>query len=191
MLWRVSMTDKNLPYFAVDRNSIAGFDALIIIRQAWHSLAIARSALLEFGEQIGTQAMLAELFNHETRTMPAKLMPNRMGRQKFTRRHEQRCAGFFHQPAGEAKMVGVKVRDDDPIDRAIESVNYFCPGLAYGVIREAGINNHPCIFIAQQPEIDVIQLKRKWHAQPENAGGDFNQGTVFRWMGVREMQRHG
>ena len=88
-------------------------------------------------------------------------------------------------------MIGVKMGNNQAFDRAIEDINDFCPGFTHGIVRETGINNHPAITITQQPQIDVIELKRQRHTHPENTGSDFYQRAVFRRVGMRVMQRHG
>ena len=45
-------------------------------------------------------------------------------------------------------MVRMKVGNDQPCDRAIQPINYFCPGLTHGIIGKAGINYQPASAIA-------------------------------------------
>ena len=136
------------------------------------------------------QAVLPELLDHETGTMPADFVPDNMGRQEFSTGHRQRCAGSFHQPRCQTQMIRMKMSHDQTIHRTIEAIEYLRPCLAYSVIRKPGINNHPTRAIAQQPEIDVIKLKRQRHAQPENARGNFCQLASSRVMRMGIMQGH-
>jgi hypothetical protein len=62
----------------------------------------------------------------------------------------------------------MKVGHDQALHRAIQLLDDLRPGYAHGIIGKTGINDDPAITIAQQPQIDVVELKRQRHAQPEN-----------------------
>ena len=85
----------------------------------------------------------------------------------------------------------MKMSNDQACHRTIELFQDLRPHGAHCIVRKAGIDNHPTSAVAQQPEVDVIKLKRQRHAQPENAGRDFGQFAGSRRMGVGKMQGHG
>ena len=46
----------------------------------------------------------------------------------------------------------------------------------------------PVLPVAQQPEVDVVELKWQGHAQPEDTGRNFDPFADCRRMGTRKMQ---
>ena len=87
-------------------------------------------------------------------------------------------------------MVRVKVGDDQALHRAIKLLDDPRPGRTHGIIGKTGIDDDPAIAVAQQPQIDVIQLKRQRHAQPKDTGSNLDQLTVSRRMSVGVVQGH-
>jgi hypothetical protein len=88
-------------------------------------------------------------------------------------------------------MVGVKVGDDQARHRAVEPVEDRRPAFAHRFVGEPGIDYGPSGAVPEQPEVDVIELERQRHAQPEDAGRHFGQFAGGRRMGVGKMQGHG
>ena len=70
---------------------------------------------------------------------------------------------------GKPGVIGVKVGDDDPLDRpATEAiVDDPEPSLTRVIDCHAGVDQGPAVAIFQQPQIDVIEAERQRHAQPK------------------------
>ena len=88
-------------------------------------------------------------------------------------------------------MVGMHVRHDDAQKRkTFELVGKDLLPLRFRLLGvDAAIDDAPAgsaiDFIAQQPQIDVIECKRQGHAQPLHTGGNTQAGTR-RWQGITE-----
>src|SRR5574343_216248 len=87
-------------------------------------------------------------------------------------------------------MVGVEVGDDQFFNWPVQPVENLRPSLAYMIFREAGIDNDPAFVVAEQPEVDVIELERQRQAQPDDARRALGQLASSRRMGVGIMQGH-
>ena len=103
------------------------------------------------------------------------------------------------EPAGQTDMVGVHMGDDDTQNRQVfkrRGKNLF-PLLARLGAIDAAVDDRPALAylamqiglaITQQPEVDVIEGKRQGHADPLDAGCDFQslgrtgQGVAERVM---------
>ena len=67
----------------------------------------------------------------------------------------------------------MKMRHDQARHRTIQRIDDLRPCFTHGIIRKTGIDDDPSVTIAQQPQIDVIELERQRHAQPEDAWRNF------------------
>ena len=78
-------------------------------------------------------------------------------------------------------MVGMHVGDDHSQHRqALQlGLEYLLPRAAGCVVGDAAVDDRPSLDtvdrIAQQPEVDVIELERKHHPQPAHAWRDLDR----------------
>ena len=134
--------------------------------------------------------MLAELFNHEACPMSADFVPYRMGGEEFAAGHEQACPGFLQQPVGQAEVVGVEVRDDDAFEWSLQSGEDAAPDGAAFLIWKPCVDQGPAVAVAQQPEVDVVQLERQGQTEPENARANLKKLARGRGFAEWVMQGH-
>ena len=106
--------------------------------------------------------------------------------QVFTGADPERGIPVLAEPVGHANVVRVHVCDDNAQNRqAVEFIgeNAFPVGFAVVGV-DAGVNHAPAAHavdaVAQQPKVDVVQLKWQRHAQPLHARCDFDAGAGFR-----------
>ena len=187
----MAVADQYLPLMPPDLDAIARPDAVIVLGKLRHRLAIARAARLELGQAFAIQTMLSELLDHEARPVAADLGPDDMGGQELAGRHPQRRPGLRHQPGGQAEVIGMEMGDDEALHRAVQAFDQAAPDGAHAVVGETGIDDRPAVAIAQQPEVDVVELEGQGHAQPENAGRNLDFFAGSRRLGVGIMQGHG
>ena len=107
------------------------------------------------------------------------------------------------QPVGQANMIRVHVRHDDPQNRQAFQLgrkNRLPLRFGFGPA-DAAIHRTPALdfftrrvraihLVAQQPEVDVVQRKRQAHAQPFDARGDLKRAAAGRkrlTQGVMEL----
>ena len=91
------------------------------------------------------------------------------------------------QPVRKPHMVRVHVGHDHPQDR--QAVKFLVKNLfplgAGGVIADAAIHHAPSLhtvqFVAQQPQVDVVEGERQRHADPFDAG-------CYKHRGARRRQ---
>ena len=77
-----------------------------------------------------------------------------------------------HQPAGETDVIGMHMRDDHALDRAAHhrAREELFPRRGGVFVLDAAVHDGPAVAILQQPQIDVVELHRKAHAHPMDAG---------------------
>ena len=94
-------------------------------------------------------------------------------------RHPHRNVVPSLQPAGTTHVVRVIVREQDPAQRALREQRRFelLPDLGAGARGHAGVDQREAVAVLEQPEVDVIEVDRQRHAQPVQAGKDFECGT--------------
>jgi hypothetical protein len=82
--------------------------------------------------------------------------------------HQQRQAEAFAQPAGEAHMVGMVVRDQDTAERSPRKRpgEQRLPGGARRRVVEAGIEHRPAGVVLDQVDVDVIETERQREPDP-------------------------
>ena len=85
----------------------------------------------------------------------------------------------------------MKVRDDQAPHRAIQPRDHLAPEFAHGIVGEAGIDDRPPVAVAQQPQVDMVELEGKRHAQPEDTRRDFDLLAGGGRMRMGIMQGHG
>src|SRR5437868_10737694 len=82
-------------------------------------------------------------------------------------------------------MVGVIVREDDALDCLARRKDKFpqSAGLAVG---DAAVDDRRTAAVLEQPEVDMVQLKRQRHRQPTHARRDFHRRAGRRniWKGI-------
>jgi hypothetical protein len=76
------------------------------------------------------------------------------------------------EPGGETDVVGVVVGDHDPPQWAAVCGEHRVPGFARLVAGEAAVDDGDRIAVVEQPQVDVVERKRKAHAHPAHARGD-------------------
>lgn len=112
----------------------------------------------------------------------ADTMVDRVGVHVFRTRHARLEPEFFTQPGGKPDVIGVTVRNDKPPRRP--TVETACkdllPQRARGVGPQAAIDDSPAGPILEQPQIDMFEGERQWHAQPEHARTDLLHGAGSR-----------
>ena len=89
---------------------------------------------------------------------------------------QQRQAEALAQPAGEADVVGMEVRDDQagqgparqrPGDERV-------PDGARGVVADAGVQDGPAVAVIDQVDVDVVEPERQGNARPQDARRDLD-----------------
>ena len=95
------------------------------------------------------------------------------------------------EPAREAEVVRVAVRNDDALDWLLAAVRleHGFPVRLDVVEVEAGVDDGPAVVLFQQPQVDVVQLEGQRHAHPAHAGSDFQRlsraGLMLEGVGDR------
>src|SRR5205085_11728555 len=88
-------------------------------------------------------------------------------------------------PCGVAGMVGVIVREDDALDCPDRRKDKL-PQSAGLIVGDAAVDDRRTAAVLEQPEVDMVQLKRQRHRQPTHAGRDFHRRAGRRniWKGI-------
>ncbi len=96
--------------------------------------------------------------------------------QIFQPGHPQAALELAGDPAGQADVIGMQVRHEQPGDRraAQRAREHLSPGLRGLVGLHAGVDERPAIAIADGPDVDEGQRSAKRHAHPKNARRDFD-----------------
>ncbi len=67
--------------------------------------------------------------------------------------------------ASAADVIGVHVRDDDPLDRRVELVEHRLPALSRLPRAEAGVDEQVAAARAKQVAVDVVEPERQRERQ--------------------------
>jgi len=96
------------------------------------------------------------------------------------------------EPARVADVIRMEVRQHHARDRpAVELTREDpLPQRAHIVETDAGVHDGPAVAVGEQPQVDVVELKRQRHAQPHHAGGDFTHGAAGGRIGPRIVEGH-
>ena len=78
------------------------------------------------------------------------------------------------QPLRIAGMVGVVMREDDAPDR-LKALEEPFPQLTGLAVADAGVHDGPFALVLDDPQVDVIERERQRHAEPMDAGRDFDR----------------
>src|SRR5439155_23880832 len=78
------------------------------------------------------------------------------------------------QPARVAHVIGMEMCHEDALHRAAAEVRGedALPQGARVVEADAGVDDGPARAVLEEPEVDVVELKRQRHAQPVYSGSD-------------------
>src|SRR3954452_20490156 len=72
------------------------------------------------------------------------------------------------EPSGEADMIGMEMRDDQPRQRpAAEARDEALPSGARGLVIDAGVEHGPALAILDEKNVHVIEPERQRDAGPE------------------------
>ena len=97
--------------------------------------------------------------------------------QVLEARHPELAIELARQPARHADMVGVHVRDDHALDRATvgRAVEQRTPGRDALFVAHARVDHGPTRAVLDRIQVDVVQLERQRHADPQHAGCHFER----------------
>ena len=123
---------------------------------------------------------------------PQRVRPDRdidraeIGRLAGIERHVEALA----QPAGEADMVRVEMRDDDLGQRsaAQHAGEQLLPDLPARRRVDAGVERGKAALVLDQTEIDVVEAERQRQPRPQDAVGDLDRRAEGWRLGVRVTQ---
>jgi hypothetical protein len=105
--------------------------------------------------------------------------------QIFDLRHHQRAVEPLDDPAREADVIGVRMRDDqardvDALQRPLEQSG---PGLDRFLVAEAGIEHGIAVAVGEQVDVHVVEAERQFQPRPQHAGTHlddlFGAGMLF------------
>ena len=91
-------------------------------------------------------------------------------------------------------MVGVEVGDDDAPDRRRQPAKDCFPEFPDVVQPVAGVDDGPgrlaIVFVFEQLQVDMVEGKGQRHAQPVDAGSDFESFTGGGQGLMGEIEQH-
>jgi hypothetical protein len=176
---RVAEHGGDFPMAAADFEHVAVHDAFCCVRQCRHaSLEGIAPCRLCFHSR-GVQAVAFEQCDAAGPSPAAHAFAHRVRAQDFGFGDVDGRAGPRREPARAADVIGVIVRDDDACHAPTRhrGGEMLFPDVPGGFDAVARVDDAPAVAVFQQPEVDVIQRKRQRHAQPVNAGCDFDGGA--------------
>ncbi|MBV1797738.1 hypothetical protein KSF81_12105 [Siccirubricoccus sp. G192] len=140
------------PFGAADAGGAAVLDGMEGARQSAHRPLVERAAALDEGKVFGGAAgagVMGDLLRHHVRP---GIIPEGAGRQPFDPGHPWQDAEPFAEPAGEADMVGVEMRDQQRGERPAPQFRlrqHLVPQGARGAAGDGGIDRQPAAIMLQ------------------------------------------
>ena len=190
LLQRVSAAGQHRDRAAAERQRLprlqpaiggghAGGDAQVVVAATEHL----------FGDRV-RQAVAAVEPAIVLRAQVARCVLQAEAEQILGAWHQQIEAETFAHPAGEADMVGVVVRDDQPREPGAgeRPGEHGLPGRAARLVADPAIEHRPALAIGDQIDVDVIEPERQRQAQPQHAVCDLHRRAEGGRLGVREDQ---
>ena len=187
VLRRVAVADVTAPVVPADLQRVAVEQTAIRRRQLRHHVRVVVGARLDLRLRLlVSQAMgrheprgrLAADRGQATARHARGLVIGRADPQAHLSANDLPVLG---EPMRQADVIGVHVGDDHAQHRqALEFVRENgLPRRAGRVVGDAAVDDapalHPVDPVAQQPQVDVVELERQQHAQPAYAGRNFDR----------------
>ncbi len=175
---------------AADLERIAGDEAHERRRQARHHLEVAVAlggdALRRRRVEAVAQVEVAIGLGVERAGAERDVEAAQIGRLARQQRQREPLA----QPAGEADVVGMEVRDDQAGQGPSRqrAVDQRVPDFARGVVADAGVQDGPAVAVVDQVDVDVVEPEGQRNARPQDAGRDLDDLARRRRLGEGEHE---
>ncbi len=118
------------------------------------------------------------------------LVPHLPAAEPFGQRHANAALHFLHEEAGEAEMIGMRMREGEVLQRAgpQQPPPQLVPQFKTVVGVEAAVDHGPSRAVVEQPAIDVIGCIRHREPHPEQPRQHIGQFAIGRRALHREFQ---
>ena len=182
-LGRVPLAGYDLENAPADLQTVAIGNPLEDGRQRRHHFQIG-VALREHGRgSLGRQAAPDIEVAIDRRIEGARAERDGEALQIGGLRGQERHAEPLREPAGQADMVGVEMRHDQPRQLAPRerTRRERFPNLPRDLVRDASVQYRPAIGIVDEKDVDVVQPERQRQAKPQDAGRDFGEFAGGGW----------
>ena len=184
----MAVADDRAPPIFSNQDIVAVDDAAIGVREFRHQLGVAVAAA---GHRLGplvAQAVALEYREHRLGGIARRARAHRVRCQVFALRRPELHAESTAEPVRIAGVVGMVVREHHALDgrKTLEQLFPDRTGLA---VADAGVDDGPAAFVLQQPKVDVVERKRQRHAEPVDAGRDFDRRAGIRRLRPRVLER--
>ncbi len=183
VLGRVPEARHHLPAARADGQRVAVAQPAVARRHGRHQLRVVASAAAQLAELgLVGQAVPREMLGRRVAArVRAVARGHHVAEQVFAERHPEPhlpapARAALADPVREPEVVGMAVRDDHAQHRQAVQVRVedVFPVAADLVRGDPAVHHGPARlaveFVAQQPEIDVVERERQRHAQPPYAG---------------------
>ena len=161
MTRRVAGRPHDLELALIDRQPLRTFEERVRLNHRHKFAGCHRCGLHEFGFCRGNAVLtqpLGDIMHEVLRSRVA-----RFHERHFQAMDHQFGTGSFAQLASQAKMVGMDVRDEDPvdpIDRNLQCGQFLVQRLPRFFGLKPGIDQGEMVTVAQKIDVDMLQLKR-------------------------------
>src|SRR3569832_1146605 len=172
----MAVARDDTPGAPADNDLIALANAAIRIRKLVDAVTETAEACLVALDQLVVPARGAiEAYAFLRRLLP-RIGDEIAAHQEFGARDPELVVVFAQLPSGEPVVIGMHVGDDHALDRpaALRARELLLPGVRGLLVADAAVDHRPAVAVFQQPQIDVVQLHRQPHADPVDAGHDFD-----------------
>ena len=178
LLWGVAAADGDGEVAAADAQGLAFDEAEELRRQPGGHAEVVVAAVGHADAFVQRQAALAVIMLVGGKALG---LHGERG-EEIHARHGEWAGEALGQPAGEAEVVRVVVRADDPGDPppGQHAVEQPLPGVAGLVVAEAGVEHRPATVVLDKVDIHVVEQERQLEAHPEHARRDLHETAVGR-----------
>ncbi len=164
----MSASDDDFPFTTCEFQHLAVAEAPQTLRHARHDFAEHAEVFPVQGNLFIVESRRPVKTNAVRRRFLACVSDQDAAQQVLLERHPEIDAELLHEPVGAAGMIRMQVGHDDMRGGVVahtvgKDLLPDVPGRA-GV--KTGVDDDPAALVAQQPEIDVVELKGKRHPQP-------------------------
>src|SRR5262249_38674581 len=155
-----------------DRDRVPFTDAMKLRRHLGYEPGIVVAPAPELRERLGPAAVAAKVRETRLEVGRAAATPGVLRVEPLGLRAPELGPPAPGEPAGVAHVVRMKVRHQHaPHPTTVEVRREDAlPERARVVAAYAGVDDGPARAVVEQPQVDVVELKRQRHAQPVDSG---------------------
>src|SRR5437899_7456815 len=166
--------DQHAKRAAADRDRIALADAPELARHLGHEARIVIAAPAELHERLGAAAVTPEMREARLEVGRPAAAPGELRVEPLRLRAPELGLPPRREPARVADVVRMEMRDEHATHGpAVEARREDAlPQGARVVEPDTRVHDGPAVAVLEQPQVDVVELKRQRHTQPADAGRD-------------------